>query len=111
VTTPIFQATALIRMDRAVQGISQSRSLRLLGAVAGTLLFWLFHVAFDHVNGDNRLFACERGLVEKVIHRLKVFRALKETYRRCHRFGWRVPLLASLYNSDLHAAKCLSPEV
>lgn len=50
----------------------------------------------------NQALASRRVVGEPVIGKLKVFRIVGEKYRnRRRRFGWRLNLLASLYNLDL----------
>jgi hypothetical protein len=50
----------------------------------------------------NRALASQRIVCEHVIGKLRVCKILAERYRnRRRRFGWRVHLLAALYNLDL----------
>jgi hypothetical protein len=50
----------------------------------------------------NRVLASQRIVCEHVVGQLKVFKILAERYRnRRRRFGFRINLLAALYNLDL----------
>ena len=65
---------------------------------------WKGKVLTQAQQDHNRSLAKERILAEHVIGKLKVWRALKKTYRhRKRRFGLRLDLLAALYNHDLEA--------
>jgi hypothetical protein len=55
---------------------------------------------------QNQELASRRVVCEHVIGKLKVFRILAEKYRnRRRRFGWRLNLIASLYNMDLKQSR------
>jgi len=52
----------------------------------------------------NQVVSSSRVQVEHTIRKIKVFRILGEKYRnRRKRFGWRVNLIAGIYNYELYS--------